>query len=382
MSVFLLIDGLESQTAPDLLNTLPTLSRLAAVGRTGRLCFSDHHRKPEEGGPHFEIFADFDWSTLTDDRDLPLGYAVALGKEVNPDAKRSWCCLGFSHLYQKQTDLLFLSPERTGQTLEECWTLAQSLSPEFLDRGWSLHGDPQTVPLLSHPDPKRVRTQPLDLLDGLSLGFVHPLGDHSKLFMELLTTGQLCLARHPINLERKSLGRMVLNTPWIWGVGDGSLFSGINPSKQRGHCFTSNPVVAGLSVAGGYTVMDLDESDDFANVIPQIVKSVEKGSVMVHLQQAAVLARHTLPEKYQAFLQRLDAQLLKPLSQALAGLGESMILSSAFSLDEKGRANHKPVPWVVATAKDLSARQWFWNRCKVGEGTLLDSNHFRKQWYP
>ncbi|MBF0462764.1 MAG: hypothetical protein HQL87_15415, partial [Magnetococcales bacterium] len=222
MTMLILIDGLEEMAAAP--GALPVLERLAATGRTGRLQFG--------GEPCFDLFGFSAPGRGGPEADLPLGYAVALGLTERdgtgePDPERTWCCLGFTHLYKKQNDLRFLSPERTGQTSAECWALVEALQPDWAEAGWSLYAPSRTTrggragPVFSRAADALVRTSPLDLLDGCSLRDRSPVGPDAKHLLPLLTVGQLILARHPVNQERQRAGRVPLNTPWVWGVGRG-----------------------------------------------------------------------------------------------------------------------------------------------------------------
>ena len=409
MSLLILIDGLEmassSATHERCAYALPVLDRLAATGRTGRLRFADGGRSPEEGGPYFEVFGSLSPGDFSLQHDLPLGYAVALGlanrdgkEKAYPDPERTWCCLGFTHLYRKQNDLLFLSPERTGQTFDECWRLAEAFLPDLQEEGWSLSyhaGRPagerdfsensQAMLLLSRaPSPENpavVRTSPLLCLEGGSFGKLQPSGPYAQSLMRLLTSGQLSLARHPLNLERQRLGRVVLNTPWIWGVGRGVAFTSVAHSASQGHCWTAHPLVAGLARASGYHVASVDEMADFSSLVAAALAAMTTGSLLIHLQLPAVLARHGLIEKRQAFLKRVNDQLLEPLTQAMAGIQKNLLVTSAYSLASDGRADRCSVPWVAACGRMLSQRKRFWHRGRLGQGDSLPYDRLRALWF-
>lgn len=408
MSLLILIDGLPwAVSTPDnthgvdrvgCMDSLPVLDRLAAVGETGVLRFAETGREPEEGGAHVELFGCDLSSVCSADTDVPVGYAAALGLlggegDPAPDPGLTWCCLGFTHLYRKQNDLLFLSPERTGQTVEECRRLAEACLPAFMDQGWSLHvpehevlsASSPAMLLLSRPfsqdRPAAVRTTPLAALEGHALLNKQPAGRDASHFMQLLTGGQLSLARHPINLERQRLGRVVLNTPWIWGVGCGHGLVASPRKKTRGVCWSGHPVVAGLASQEGLTKAPLDEEADFVPLVAAVQRALAEGSVCVHFQQPAVLARHSLYGESTQFLKRLNDQFLEPLVRGVARMQKTVWVTSSCVLTQPGQEGAaSPVAWVAASGRALSRKRRFWHRRRVGQGDALTVSEFRALW--
>lgn len=401
MSLLLLIDGLKIASASEYSEEedLPIVHRLAAIGQTGQLSFTDQSREPEEGSPYFDLFGYGMATEESEARDLPLGYLTALGRVdregmKEPDPTRTYGCLGFTHLYKKQNDLMFLSPERTGQTYEECRLLAESFLIDLQEEGWSIH-DPnwdtipswQTMPatiILScaatSDSPIQVRTRPLASLEGDSLRQSQPTGPYAKRLIQLLTSGQLSLARHPLNVERHRTGRVPLNTPWIWGVGRGDERISLPAKSVSGHCWTAHPVMAGLVRARGFQHLPMDESDNFSPLIAPILNALVAGPVLLHLHWPAFLARHGLMEERRAFLQRLHEQLLVPLVQGMIPTKKSLLVSSSYTLTSEGRGENRPVPWVVASGRVLSKKKMFWHRGVLGRGVSLPLDRFRTVW--
>ncbi|MEO5348075.1 MAG: hypothetical protein H7836_00265 [Magnetococcus sp. YQC-3] len=375
MSVLILLEGLGEVAA--LGDLLPVFDRLAATGRAGRLQVS--------GDPRFALFGRLAAGSSGGERTPPLGYAVALGLEegVRPDPERIWCCLGFTHLYRKQNDLAFLSAERTGQTRTECWTLLEALLPDLQEAGWTLHPssrqDPRAMPVLSHaPDldlPPLLPLRPLEWLDGCSLRDCSPSGADARPLLQLLTVGQLLLARHPLNLERQRAGRLPLNTPWIWGVGRGVEYTPL-PRMGQGRCWTGDPVLAGLVRASGGLVEMLDEQQNFAPLVEAASVAAGTGqTLLIHLTAPALLARHGLEEARQLFLQRVNAELLEPLTQRLAATRERVLMSGMDFVWEAGEKVHR-LPWVVASGSALARSRRFWHRGRLGVGDLLEPDAF------
>ncbi|MBF0160752.1 MAG: hypothetical protein HQL88_00555 [Magnetococcales bacterium] len=383
MPVLILIDGLDSTpAAPD---SMPVWRRLAATGRTGRLHCA--------AAPLFDLFGHGVPAGDGGQADLPLGYASALaladqaGSEW-PDPERIWCCLGFTHLYKKQNDLLFLSPERTGQSEAECRALLEAILPDWQEAGWLLYPPtqihkPENSPparwgpaggryfVLSRdaslPPPAVVRSQPLDTLEGDSFRTRSPSGAYAATLLPLLTVGQLILVRHPVNQRRQQAGRVSLNTPWMWGVGSGM---GGMPVRHAevGCCWTAQPVVAGLARAKGYRLAWLDEEKDFTPLVAEICQAMTTGVVLLHLSLPAVLARHGLLEERHALLQRINDQLLEPLAQT----AEQLLIADLDAVS----TTEKTIPWVMARGRSLVRKRRFWHRGQPGVGPVLNPAQF------
>ena len=395
VSVLIVIDGLES-TLP-VPEKIPVWERLAATGRTGRLhCLST---------PYFALFGHAPLGQVGGGADLPLGYATALAladgeRQEWPDPERIWCCLGFTHLYKKQNDLLFLSAERTGQSVAECRALLEAVLPDLQEAGWLLYPLEQSYGsggevssmrgwvggkyfVFSRAAPQDLSLEllslPLDALEGHSFRDHSPSGTYAPTLLQLLTVGQLILARHPVNRQRQQAGRVTLNTPWIWGVGSGMKCAPVRPA-QGGCCWTTQPVLAGLARASGYRLATLDEEGDFAPLVTAACAAMATGGALIHLSLPAVLARHGLLEERQTFLQRLNDQLLEPLTHMLARTAESLLITSLDPLTAHGQgaapASGPGMPWVMARGGALLRKRRFWHWGRPGVGEVLNPAQF------
>ncbi|MBF0184619.1 MAG: hypothetical protein HQM06_09560 [Magnetococcales bacterium] len=384
MTVLVMIDGLPPAAEQ------PAVSyewdRLGAVGIGGRMRCA--------AAPWFTWFGQEALLAHCQGRDLPLGYLAALACLAEPvDPARIWCCVGFTHLYQKQQDLLFLSPERTGQRVEECWALAESLAPEWAASGWQLHrpalcdasaaGWPGYFLLSRAPGSSgeswAVASTPLSELEGTSLRARMPGGPQAALLMRTLTDGQLLLARHPLNLQRRQAGRMLLNTPWLWGFGSGQEVAR-PPSGSPGLFCTADPVLAGLARTAGWQTAWLDEQADWQNLLAVIGQSLQAGLLVIHCSLPALLARHQAEAAWLESLQKIDQQLLKPLLALCGQTEQRVVISSFHPAKQGGSAESWEVPWVMAQGRALQKKRRFWHRGQFGRGEIQAQSVLQAEW--
>ncbi|MBF0136507.1 MAG: hypothetical protein H7833_02065 [Magnetococcus sp. DMHC-1] len=413
-AVILLVEGLTVRDDPPLRQLCPAWADLVDRHQTGRLAWP-----PEELDPTLEqpgLFALFGMPYGVDpEQDLPVGSLLAryLGR---PDASRhSWACLGFTHLQQVQAELRCVSKHRTGQTQAEIHALAEALLADYELEGWQVHAGQHSVILLSTPRPMTVRTTPLQRVEGRTTLDILPKGRDAATLIRLLTTGQLILARHPLNRARQDQGRLTLNTPWIWGVGreqdppeqdqpgqnqpeqghseqelgheqkrkpeptPGNMTS---PSAVKGVCWTAEPLVAALAQSDGWETTILDETETLPdNWIAGCLAQMAKGrKVIIHLQAPSLLVRHGLVQERQERLRLFGEHVVTPLMTALREGTASLVVLSGPVLDSTGAILPDPSPWVVVPAGLPSRWQRFWQAGRRGSGPTFSPQQFRQEW--
>lgn len=343
---------------------LPSLDALAGRGESGLWeAATDDDRPPEEFSSLLSLFGA---ALPAPGSDSPLGYYAALGSGLDPNPARHWGLLGFTHLFQKREKLLFVSPERTGQTDDECGQLAGFLEETLGDFGWTLHPGGRTR-LVSRADPVAFRALPLACLEGEEAMAHMPMDPADKERRLLLISCQVNLNQHPVNLTRKKESRLLLNTPWVWGVGPGPERTAEGWTEWR--MVSDDPSVRGLVLAAGGKAEPLPAGEG-ADALPDLM--ARGGRQIIHLSDPAVLARHGLMEKRTAWLSRLN--------EVLTAAGpERVTVSAPYLLDDKGMGVAGPVPWVSGAGSHLGGKRRFWHRKRWGEGPNLDMAAFRNR---
>ncbi|MBF0176491.1 MAG: hypothetical protein HQL63_06540 [Magnetococcales bacterium] len=380
-AVVIVIEGLSVQEDPPLHTLCPPLGRWVSRGRRGMLAWpaAGSDATLEKPG----LFALFGLlPEVLSGRDLPSGYHMARAMGLADDAGLGWAVLGFTHLRQVQMDLHVVSRQRTGQNQAEVAALAQALAEEYLREGWRIHPGMGMELLLSTTLPLQVRTFPLAHLEGRRTLDLLPQGADAASLLRLLTTGQLILARHPLNQERQAQGRLPLNTPWIWGVGRDHGEKTPPPPTTRGVCWSAEPLVASLAHSDGWRPCLLDDEEQVPTaLLPDILDQVARGDrALVHLQAPALLVQHGLPSQRKNHLRMLGDLLLAPLAAALRPLAVPLVVLSGPCLAPDGMVLPEPSPWLMPPEETRSTRPWFWPKWSGRRGDILAMANFRQAW--
>ncbi|MBF0622833.1 MAG: hypothetical protein HQL54_13005 [Magnetococcales bacterium] len=383
MPVLFLIDGLTADGDPPFGSLCPHLDGMAAHGDTGRVRLIQKGQVPEESMAWFSLFGRAGF--FPKETDPPLGYLSALGLGLNPDPSRIWARLSFTHVYRKQDKLIFMSPNRTGQSPGECQILASGMKEDLAVMGWKLHlTNPDSLCILVSSDqPIQARTSMLDRLEGESLlDFIPRSSSGGKGLTNLLTNAQMLLKPHPVNLEREAEGRFPLNLAWFWGMSDGRNFPSKSPIKSaRNICWTHDPVVMGLAVASNFGIGMLPvDAHGFDYLVENIVKQAKEGQVVVHIQSPATLARHGMNDERLARLKQIDQELIAPIANALQSSGNRLVVAGSYHLSERGLGLGDPTSWLSTSGPSLTKTRRVWNRRQFGQGRLIDASVFRKRW--
>jgi hypothetical protein len=381
MSILIIIDGLLMEGDSSPWSYCPDIIRLAAVGSGGILDLGPESACPEQGLVYRDIL--LEGRGGLPEKELPLGCLSALGLGINPDPQKNWASVALVHLFQKTNKLLFLSPERVGLTVDEKMRLLSGLEEEFNHQGWELHCSKEWgSAVISADNELSASCAPISILEGESFFSSLPQGADANNLLSLVTTGQMILARDPVNQQREKQQLLPLNSPWIWGLSKGNerLSSQLKAATQ-GRIWSSDSMVAGLGRLAGFAPAPLDEKNGLdSEWIEQVAQVASKAIAVVHFQTPAQLARMGMLEERQARLQQIDRQFITPLAARLSGEGGGLFVTTPAQLGKEGKPVIGAVPWLAARGRELVRKKRFWHRKTLGNGPSITANLFRKEW--
>nr|CRH05813.1 Conserved protein of unknown function [Candidatus Magnetococcus massalia] len=359
MALVLVIDGLTAEGDEGWANWLPNLQRLAMLGEQVQLTGLGKRVLPESLQPWLSRLG-------LPERASSAWFSAYEARRSEPHAS-CWCHLGFTHLFRKEDTLRYVSPARTGQSMDELRALGQSLNTLLEEAGWQLrHQDGEGLILCSE-NPWQVDALPLRILEGASALEVLPQGRDGKKLQSLINSMQLVLSRDPINEQRLASGRLPLNTPWFWGFGPAPQGEPREP-WQGGELRSSDAAVRGLGRFLGWQVGLMPEEerewhwDESAKALAQ---RAAQEDVLIHLQGPAVFARHGMHGDRAKLLKLWDQQLWSPMERDLKQAGADLVIIEGYPLEKQGIGAPLKAPQaLLVRAKKLGKPSRFWHRLR------------------
>jgi len=172
---------------------------------------------------------------------------------------------------------------------------------------------------------KMETTPPHDITDQKTAGYM-PKGDGADRLLKLMAASEPLLACHPVNLQRRALGKRQATTIWLWGQGRAPQ---LPPLTKRfgitGGVISAVDIIHGLGVYAGLERIDVPGITGFldTNYVGKGeygVRSLEKNDfVFIHVE-ATDEAGHMGDVK--AKIQALEDFDEKVVGTVLKGMGE------------------------------------------------------------
>jgi hypothetical protein len=155
---------------------------------------------------------------LDPDQELPLA-AIALVGDGGAAAGRIWMRADPVHLHPQGTELYLTRGAELAIQAHEADAMVAALNDLFRGDGLrfeSRHPHEWYVALDRVP---ALRTVPLDLAHGRSMGPLLPTGDDSAWWQRRISEVQMLLHGLPVNEAREARGDSPVNSLWLWGAG-------------------------------------------------------------------------------------------------------------------------------------------------------------------
>ncbi|MEG3638973.1 hypothetical protein [Magnetococcus sp. PR-3] len=360
MALVLVIDGLSAPEDAPWASWLPNLHRLSQMGKKGTVTVERECYLPESLVPWMDRLG-------IPYGDLPpsTGWFSAYQARVAEPGQGSWCHLGFTHLFRKQDELRFVSPSRTGQSRDEIQEIGQQLTSFLSHDGWSVcHQDSEGLVIHSETV---WETQSLSMrvVEGASAQEILPTGEDGKRLQDFTMTLQLALARNTVNETRKEAKRLVLNTPWFWGMG-GSPDAPEDKRWKGTWLLSSDAAVLGMGKWCDWQtkVMPEDESNwRWDQELEPYLDMAQREDVVLHLQGPAIYARHGMKEDRNKLLALWDRTHFVALEAQLAKKKVGLVVIEGFPLEEQGIGTlSDEAIWFHAPAAKLMKPTRFWQK--------------------
>lgn len=177
-------------------------------------------------------------------------------------------------------------------------------------------------------------TPPHDLTDKSVLDD-YPRGPGSALLNEIMSQSERVFADHPVNVARRSVGKLPATNVWLWGHGRApSLRPFAEVYGKQGAMITAVDLLRGLAAILGWRRIDVPGASgyldtDYAAKGRYAVESLDQTDLICVHVEATDEASHegNAAAKIQA-LEEIDRHIVAPLHAELARRGDYRILIS------------------------------------------------------
>jgi len=333
----------------------PHLDRLARAGRMGAVATAP-------AGQH----SGSDLALLTllgyDPQKFPLrrGPLEAAGAGVKLAADDLVLRGNFVSIYNET--IVDLSAGRISSG--EAQVLLRQLSRAIADPGIALHHVARYRFLLVFKGGRelRISTQPPHAATRRAVRNVYPGGEDAPRLARVLDAARQVLAEHDINKVRVDLGENPANFIWPWGEGaDLDLPSFEQQFGCRGSAVAGAALAKGIAKKAGFKLLNVrgatgDLDTDLTAKAEAARRALAGADVLfVHVQGANEASHMRDPKAKAAFIEEIDAKLIRPLADELDKHAEwrALIASDHVTATETDEAVVAKAPFLL-TGSDLS----------------------------
>jgi hypothetical protein len=152
------------------------------------------------------------------DQELPLA-AIGLAGDGGAAAGRIWLRADPVHLHAQGTELYLTRGAELAIQAHEADAMVAALNELFSSDGLRFDARHPHQWYLALDHAPKLRTTPLELVHGRSIGPLLPAGDDAAWWQQRISEAQMLLHGLPVNEAREARGDAPVNSLWIWGAG-------------------------------------------------------------------------------------------------------------------------------------------------------------------
>jgi len=206
---------------------------------------------------------------------------------------------------------------------------------------------------------ERVRLVPPHDITGRPLAGHLPRGEAAPNLLGLMALAHAWLLLHPVNRERRAQGRPAADNLWFWGGGRRPALPPFGEGRGlSGAVISAVDLVNGIGVLLGLERVVVPGATgyvetDYAGKAAAALDALGRhDAVFVHVEGPDEAAHQGDAALKVRALERIDAELLGPVLEGLARLGEHRVLVAPDHYTPVARRTHvgDPVPFLVSPA--------------------------------
>lgn len=211
----------------------------------------------------------------------------------------------------------------------------------------------------------RMQFTPPHDLTGQSVEKDLPRGEGAEELIHLMTSSQLLLKNHPVNVRREKARQVPANSIWLWGHGKAPRMATLQERYNlRGAVVAAVDLIKGIGVYAGLDIIEVPGATGYldTNYRGKAEYAVEalktRDFVYLHVEAPDEAAHGgMLDEKIRA-IENFDREVVGPVREGLEALGPHRILLQPDHATPVRKKTHtaQPVPYVLfdSTGGNLS----------------------------
>ena len=255
--------------------------------------------------------------------------------------------------------------------------LQEKLAPRFVTfhTGVSF----RQIMIYAGPEPMDATTTPPHDIIGKRYMDHLPRGNGAQLLQRLMLGSRELLASHPINAVRTDLNENRANMIWLWGQGQAPRLGKFSDRYGKtGAVISAVDLIKGIGRCIGWDVIDVpgatgELDTNYAGKAEKAIEALQSHDlVFIHIE-APDSAGHDgdAQGKVQA-IERVDAEIVGPLLEALKKMGRFRILVMPDHLTPVAKRTHvgEPVPFAIYGENMRSSRQVAYTEANARESDL------------
>jgi hypothetical protein len=209
----------------------------------------------------------------------------------------------------------------------EASSLLATLNAHFAGDGVRFHAPQPGNWLLQIDKPQRIETFPTDLALGRVLLEFLPQGPDGARWRRWQNEMQMLLFEHPVNRERESSRRRIVDSVWLWG---GGVFEAPRPAPSTKKIYANVAWVRELAAGAGMTVLAVPDS------VAQLLEGAGAAETLICLDTPPISESGEITALDRAWFQPLENVLRR---RDLAAIDLVLTQGSRTMTFAVGRAN-------------------------------------------
>ena len=243
-------------------------------------------------------------------------------------------------------------------TTEEARALILSVAAALDSEAWGFHpGISYRHCMLWMDGPLDIRLTPPHDISGRPVADWLPAGPGADTVRRLMEQSMAVLADHPVNRRRIARGLNPGNCIWLWGQGSRPALPAYEACfGVRGAVISAVDLIKGIGIAAGLRSIDVPGATgnwhtNYRGKADAALAALSDGAdfVYIHVEAPDECGHQGQVEEKVESIARIDAELLGPLLDGLAGMGDFRLLIMPDHPTPLGIRTHtrEPVPFLL-----------------------------------